>query len=115
MRVAAYTGGPNVPSARARVRQYIAPLRELGIQVQEYPLPWGNVLPRRRALRPLWAGATATSRVLDLARSWGANLTWVSRQLLPAFAPVQALARHARSGLPRQALACCWRRGVKIG
>ncbi len=94
MRVAAYTGGPNVPSARARVRQYIAPLRELGIQVQEYPLPWGNVLPRRRALRPLWAGATATSRVLDLARSWGANLTWVSRQLLPAFAPVQALARR---------------------
>ena len=94
MRVAAYTGGPNVPSARMRVRQYIAPLGELGIHVQEYPLPWGNVLPRSRALRPLWAGATATSRVLDLTRSWAADLTWVSRQLLPAFAPVQALARR---------------------
>jgi glycosyltransferase involved in cell wall biosynthesis len=94
MRVAAYTGGPNVPSARARVRQYIAPLGELGIHVSEYPLPWGNVLPRSRALRPLWAGATAISRALDLARSWTADLTWVSRQLLPAFAPVHALARQ---------------------
>lgn len=94
MRVAAYTGGPNVPSARARVRQYIAPLSELGIHVQEHPLPWGNVLPRSRALRPLWAGATATSRVIDLTRSWAADLTWVSRQLLPAFAPVQTLARR---------------------
>ena len=31
MRVAAYTGGVMVPSARARVRQYIGPLSRLGI------------------------------------------------------------------------------------
>ena len=52
MRVAAYTGGVMVPSARARVRQYIGPLNRLGIQVREYPLPWGNILPRPFALRP---------------------------------------------------------------
>ena len=40
MRVAAYTGGVMVPSARARVRQYIGPLHRLGIEVHEYPLPW---------------------------------------------------------------------------
>lgn len=94
MRVAAYTGGPRVPSARARVRQYIEPLRAQGIRVTEYPLPWGNVLPRRRSLQPIWAGSTAAARLLSLTRSWTADVTWVSRQLLPAFAPAHALARR---------------------
>jgi glycosyltransferase involved in cell wall biosynthesis len=94
VRVAAYTGGPNVPSARARVRQYISPLEALGISVQEYALPWGNVLPRRRGLRPLWATATALSRLSTVACSWRADVTWVSRQFLPAFAPIHVLAKR---------------------
>jgi glycosyltransferase involved in cell wall biosynthesis len=94
MRIAAYTGGSQVPSARARVRQYIEPLRALDIRVTEYPLPWGNVLPRRRSLRPIWVGSTAAARLLSLTRSWTADVTWVSRQLLPAFAPVHLLARR---------------------
>jgi glycosyltransferase involved in cell wall biosynthesis len=94
VRIAAYTGGIMVPSSRARVRQYIGPLNHLGIQVREYPLPWGNRLPRHLALRPLWIAATAGARVGALACSWKADVTWISRQLLPAFAPVQALAKH---------------------
>ncbi len=94
MRVAAYTGGVAVPSARARVRQYIHPLGRLGITVREYPLPWGNILPRQRGLRPLWMAVTATSRTAALACSWKADVTWISRQLLPAFAPLQALAKR---------------------
>jgi glycosyltransferase involved in cell wall biosynthesis len=94
MRVAAYTGGVSVPSARARVRQYIDPLDRLGITVREYPLPWGNILPRQRGLRPLWMALTATARTATLACSWKADVTWISRQLLPAFAPLQALAKR---------------------
>jgi glycosyltransferase involved in cell wall biosynthesis len=94
MRVAAYTGGVSVPSARARVRQYIDPLDRLGITVREYPLPWGNILPRQRGLRPLWMALTATARTAALACSWKADVTWISRQLLPAFAPLQALAKR---------------------
>jgi glycosyltransferase involved in cell wall biosynthesis len=94
MRVAAYTGGVAVPSARARVRQYIDPLDRLGITVREYPLPWGNILPRQRGLRPLWMALTATARTAALACSWKADVTWISRQLLPAFAPLQALAKR---------------------
>jgi len=94
MRVAAYTGGVAVPSARARVRQYIDPLDRLGITVREYPLPWGNILPRQRGLRPLWMALTATARTATLACSWKADVTWISRQLLPAFAPLQALAKR---------------------
>ena len=94
MRVAAYTGGVMVPSARARVRQYIGPLDGFGIAVREYPLPWGNILPRPYALRPLWIAATAVSRTATLTCSWKADVTWISRQLLPAFAPVQAMAKR---------------------
>jgi glycosyltransferase involved in cell wall biosynthesis len=94
VRVAAYTGGVMVPSARARVRQYIGPLNRLGIQVREYPLPWGNILPRPVALRPLWIAATAVSRTAALTCSWKADVTWISRQLLPAFAPLQAIAKR---------------------
>ena len=83
-----------VPSARARVRQYIGPLNRLGIQVREYPLPWGNILPRPVALRPLWIAATAVSRTAALTSSWKADVTWISRQLLPAFAPLQAIAKR---------------------
>jgi Glycosyl transferases group 1 len=94
VRVAAYTGGEMVPSARARVRQYIEPLGKLGIAVREYPLPWGNILPRRRSLQPLWMAATAVSRTASLAGSWTADVTWISRQFLPAFAPLHGLAKR---------------------
>jgi glycosyltransferase involved in cell wall biosynthesis len=94
MRVAAYTGGVMVPSARARVRQYIEPLSKLDITVREYPLPLGNILPRRLALRPLWMAATAATRAAALACSWKADVTWISRQLLPAFTPLQVMAKR---------------------
>src|SRR6202789_1360801 len=83
-----------VPSARARVRQYIDPLGKLGIAVREYPLPWGNILPLQHGLRPLWMVATAVSRTAALTCSWNADVTWLSRQFLPAFAPLQALAKR---------------------
>jgi glycosyltransferase involved in cell wall biosynthesis len=94
MQIAAYTGGLSVPSARARIRQYIAPLTRHGINVREYPLPWGNVLPRNKHSRPLWMGATASARIFALTRSWSADLTWISRQLMPAFVPVQGVAHR---------------------
>ena len=94
MRVAAYTGGVMVPSARARVRQYIEPLSRHGITVREYPLPWGNILPQRHGLRPFWMAATAASRMAALTCSWRADVTWVSRQFLPAFAPLHAMAKR---------------------
>jgi hypothetical protein len=94
MRVAAYTGGVMVPSARARVRQYIEPLGEQGITVREYPLPMGNILPRQAALRPVWMATTAVARVAALACSWKADVTWISRQLLPAFTPLHGMAKR---------------------
>lgn len=86
MRVAAYSGGKNVPSARARIRQYIEPLGQVGVEVREYPLPMGNALPRNLLLWPAWIAGTFCWRALTLTNSWLSDVTWVSRQLLPAFA-----------------------------
>jgi glycosyltransferase involved in cell wall biosynthesis len=83
-----------VPSARARVRQYIEPLGRMGISVREYPLPMGNILPRHLALRPGWMATTAITRVAALACSWKADVTWISRQLLPAFTPLHGMAKR---------------------
>jgi glycosyltransferase involved in cell wall biosynthesis len=94
MQIAAYTGGLSVPSARARIRQYIAPFSRHGINVREFPLPWGNVLPRNKHSQPLWMGATASARIFALTRSWTADVTWISRQLMPAFVPVQGVAHR---------------------
>lgn len=38
--------------------------------------------------------ATAAARTAALACSWKADVTWISRQLLPAFAPLEALAKR---------------------
>jgi len=37
IKVAAFTSGAVVPSARFRIRQYIPVLRALGVEVCEYP------------------------------------------------------------------------------
>ena len=96
MRVAAYTGGQTVPSARMRVRQYIEPLGNLAIKVEEHPLPWGDSLPRRRVLRPFWMAGSAAQRCVALTRSWSADVSWIQRQLLPAFVPIQRLSKSPR-------------------
>ena len=89
MKVAAFTLGPNVPSARARVRQYVRPLQQRGIRVDEHPLPWGNAFPKNRLSQPLWMAGTFASRMLSVAQGATADLSWISRQLLPAFVPLE--------------------------
>jgi glycosyltransferase involved in cell wall biosynthesis len=91
MQLAAYTSGPTVPSTRARVRQYIRPLAESGIHVHEYPLPWGNTMPETALMRPLWMTGTFGARLCSLVAGRWADVSWVSRQLMPAFVPVQRL------------------------
>ncbi len=93
MNIAAYTGGRLDPSARARVRQFIAPLSERGIMVTEYPLPYGVRMPESRILVPPWAIATIGRRILSLAVGRSADASWICRQLLPAYIPLESLAK----------------------
>jgi glycosyltransferase involved in cell wall biosynthesis len=79
--VAALTRGRDVPSARFRVRQYVAPLKGLGIDVQEHP-------PRRPAHRLIGRGqpgalaqafATRGAAILATRR---ADVTLLQRELV---------------------------------
>ncbi len=85
MRVAALTAGAQDPSARFRVRQFIAPLRAAGIGVEEYspvlskhsepPLPG-------RAARRAWFGVKALSWVPAVVRSRRSQVVWLQRELV---------------------------------
>lgn len=82
LRVAAYTGGARVPSARFRVRQYIPRLEKLGVQMRELPARFGSFPPTRRFLRPGWAVATASERFRSAFRSRAFDVTLLQREMV---------------------------------
>ncbi|WP_348269432.1 glycosyltransferase [Edaphobacter paludis] len=87
MRVAAYTGGQNTPSARMRVRQYGPPLKSYGIDLREYTLSLGKSMPADAWKRPFWAAKTVVERAISIPASYRADLTLISRNLMPGFLP----------------------------
>src|ERR1051325_5807332 len=90
VRVAAYTGGRQVPSARFRVRQYIPLLRAFGIKIREHPAAFGSYPPRRRALRPLWGAASLVERIPGVLGSLGSDLTLLQREMLSTFVTLES-------------------------
>jgi glycosyltransferase involved in cell wall biosynthesis len=96
LRVAAFTGGATVPSARFRVRQYIGPLAAHGIAVREAWPGLGAYPPRNRALRPAWLVGTLAQRLPHLATGLRADLVLFQRELVSTLATVEGLSRHPR-------------------
>ncbi len=102
LKVAALTPGRHVPSARFRVRQHIASLRERGIQVEEYVpaidkyarLPgWPRNL-RQSYAAPLfvpWQAAKLAARFPGIVGSWRRRVTWLQRALLPGVPSLEGL------------------------
>lgn len=84
IKVTALTSGRNVPSSRFRVRQFIEPLANLGIQVSEYPLRLRKYTPNLSPMIgfPLDAGKTA-ARIPGLLAARKSDLTWLERELVP--------------------------------
>ena len=83
IRVAALTSGRNVPSTRFRIRQFVAPLRSHGVQVEEHrPFLDKYALPRVRALDRLWTAAKLLSRVPGVLASRQSDAVWIERELL---------------------------------
>lgn len=99
MRIAAITPGRTVPSARFRVRQHIAGLRDFGISVREFYPPIGEeilqlVKPRNVRVRqfppayPVYALLQAQailSATMATLRTWGYDVTWLQRGLIPGW------------------------------
>jgi len=96
IRVAAFTGGVNVPSARFRVRQYIPVLREMGIKIDEFASPLGTYPPRSKALRPLWVAGTLVARLPYIAHSYHYDLTLLQREILSTLVTLEGFTKKPR-------------------
>lgn len=96
LRVMAYTGGRFVPSARFRVRQYIAALNRLGIDLRECPARFGSYPPMRRPLRAGWGILSFAERFGAAVRNRDADVTLLQREMLSTFATAEPLTKPPR-------------------
>lgn len=96
LRVAALTAGRDVPAARFRVRQLVAPLRAAGIDVRERYPALGAYPPLQRALRPLWAAGSLLERLPQVVAGRRADVTLLQRELLSTFVTLESLTARPR-------------------
>jgi glycosyltransferase involved in cell wall biosynthesis len=96
LKVSAFTGGAHVPSARFRVRQYIAGLREHDIQLTERFARFGRYPPARHWPRPFWAIGSMASRIPAVVGSHANDLTLLQRELLSTFLTLEPFTKSPR-------------------
>lgn len=96
LRVAAFTGGVAVPSARFRVRQYIPTLLQHGVAVKEMYSRFGKYPPQNRWIRPLWAGATLAEQIPNIIKSHRFDAVLLQREMLSTFATLEPLTKTPR-------------------
>ncbi len=96
VKVAALTGGRNVPSARFRVRQLIPLLSEYGVKVREF-VPWvSKYPPERKYLRPAWGVAALAVRIPTIFATYCYDVVLFQRELISTFVTVEPLTRRPR-------------------
>ena len=96
LRVMGLTAGRNVPGARFRVGQFVAPLRDLGIDLHWCTAPVRKHPPRTKLLRPLWFPASVAGRIPGVISTWRADVTLFSRELVSTFVTLEPLPRRPR-------------------
>lgn len=96
LRVAAFTGGRHVPSARFRVRQYTGILRTLGIEISEYAAPLGSYPPRSKFLRPLWAFGSLASRLPQIAAGYRCDMSILQREMISTIPTLEGFVGRPR-------------------
>ncbi|MDQ6892784.1 MAG: glycosyltransferase family 4 protein [Acidobacteriota bacterium] len=83
LRVAALISGPDVPSSRFRVRQFVAPLRSFGVAVSVHASPiWKYAPPPKGIPGKLWTAGKLAGRIGGFWRAAGADVVWLERELL---------------------------------
>jgi glycosyltransferase involved in cell wall biosynthesis len=96
IRVAAYTGGRDVPSARFRVRQYIPLLQKNDIIVCEKPAQLGAFPPGNKMIRPFWGAAALSERAYATLDSYGYDLTWLQREMVSTLVTCEPFTKRPR-------------------
>ena len=96
IKVAAFTGGRDVPSARFRVRQYIGRLRSEGVEVNEYPAPLCAFPPKSQWIRPIWGVATLAARLPGIFMSYRHDVTLFQREMLSTFMTLEQFTKRPK-------------------
>lgn len=91
MRIAAYTGGRDVPSARFRVRQYIEAMPRYGIELIEFAAHVGTYPPTVAWRRPAWLIAALAERGLQAACSHHYDAVLFQRELISTMQTAEPL------------------------
>jgi glycosyltransferase involved in cell wall biosynthesis len=96
LRVGAITGGLNVPSARFRVRQYIRPLADLNVRLEEYASRFGAYPPANHAKRPFWAAAAVLTGLSAAAKSYRHDVTLLQREMVSTLRTLESFTKQPR-------------------
>jgi glycosyltransferase involved in cell wall biosynthesis len=96
VRVVAFTGGPRVPSARFRVRQYIPSLAERGVEVVELGPGLGSYPPEGHWQRPAWLVGSLAQRIPDILKGWVGDVTLLQREMISTFYTFERFTRPPR-------------------
>lgn len=91
LRVAAYTSGLDVPSARFRVRQYVSQLADHGVELTEFVSQCGKYPPPQIWRRPVWGLRRILEAMIQAWPSRRYDLVFFQRELLSTFLTVEPL------------------------
>jgi len=96
MRVAAFTPGRTVPSARFRVRQFIPHLRALGIQLEEMSTTTEAYPPAVRWRRPLWGARRLVEIAPLVVRSRSCDRVILQREMISTMVTLEPFTGRPR-------------------
>lgn len=89
LKVAAITGGQDVPSARFRVRQYLPALIDYDVSIEELKCYTNVYPPQQRWLRPAWVALRLAEMVCVALKSRRYDVTLLQREMLSTFATLE--------------------------
>lgn len=96
IRVAALTGGKNVPSARFRVRQLIPELSRYGVEMHEFIPSISKYPPQSKWLRPFWGASALSARVPAILATHCYDVVFLQRELISTFLTLEPLTKRPR-------------------
>jgi glycosyltransferase involved in cell wall biosynthesis len=96
MKVAAFTPGGNVPSARFRVRQYQPYLPSLGVHLDEMSTRTSSYPPAARWQRPLWAAARLAELTRRAIASRGYDAVLLQREMVTSMVTLEPFTGRPR-------------------
>lgn len=96
LKVAAFTGGLTVPSARFRVREYKSRLSDLNVELHEFSHKTEAYPPSEKIARPFWAARRLTELYRSARKSRAYDVSLIQREFISSYATIEGLTKAPR-------------------